>query len=631
MYRISFLKFIIGLIIITLFMLPNDYIQAHSSLEKVNIKDGAQLEKSPKTLEFWFLDPVTIHSNSVVIKDEEGQRVSIEKPVIDPNDKTHIIVKFTEPLEHGDYTVRMEAIALDGDVFNESLKFTVLESPDVVQAQLNLVQTSPKDGEIVSESINEMSLWFNQPAELSMIGIFDDRRQQVTVTEITQDSEDPKRIRVTFDQSLQPGTYQVSWFSKPDKNAEGFVGDRMGIYYFAVKEYTAINAGSGEPIRDWFKNINGKQMSYWLAFIGLCLLVGGSIFQRFINKELATKNWRIISWILVGITGIGLSLYLFYQRSEIPNISKTEFFSLKISWLPIVQFTLLLLGMWIKRMGYLFFAVSMVLFSFYVGHSSYPRYGGGLSMTVNALHLLAVAVWFGGVFGLLLLSPKSNKFEWFKDKGKAFSKWAMFSIIVIMVTGLWMTGKYVPSFSVSSFVESVWGRSLVIKIGLFLLIILIGFLQSRSLRSFSEKKASIFKIRLGIEGLYGLLILFFAAILVVATPSAAEQGVYPDQVIRGGVSVTTHVTPLVPGYSEITITFDGPEKMEEVIIKLEMPPSWEKTNRAFKISEGVYKITGLNIHAAGTTNMEVQAKDENGKVLTFPFKIVSPGEIRFNE
>jgi copper transport protein len=69
----------------------------------------------------------------------------------------------------------------------------------------------------------------------------------------------------------------------------------------------------------------------------------------------------------------------------------------------------------------------------------------------------------------------------------------------------------------------------------------------------------------------------------------------------------------------------------EVYVDMAMPPYWGVEYRAFKVKDGEYRLTGNLLHAAGTINMVVKFKMENGEKIELSYKIVVPGKIRFNE
>jgi copper transport protein len=75
-------------------------------------------------------------------------------------------------------------------------------------------------------------------------------------------------------------------------------------------------------------------------------------------------------------------------------------------------------------------------------------------MGVNGLHLLSVSVWLGGLMALVVMRPKDNSLSWFKEVGLAYSKWTFWSMMVIIGTGVWMSYRFVPSFSLGSLIVS---------------------------------------------------------------------------------------------------------------------------------------------------------------------------------
>ncbi len=81
----------------------------------------------------------------------------------------------------------------------------------------------------------------------------------------------------------------------------------------------------------------------------------------------------------------------------------------------------------------------------------------------------------------------------------------------------------------------------------------------------------------------------------------------------------------------LTMNFNNKD-IEKVEVTLSIPDMhYNVTYNAFKVDKGVFKLTGNLLHTAGTMNMNVKAKKFNGKSIKFSFKIVIPGETRFNE
>lgn len=623
--RLLFLGFILAI------TFPGLQTNAHSNVEKTFPENGAKLVESPQMLEVWFQDPVQIHSNTFVIKNEDGKQFETKRAFKDKENKGHIIASLDKTLPPGKYKVEINTIALDGYVSKEFYRFEVVQKEqlqETIKLPVKLLKASPTDGEVVNGTVQTLHLWFNQPVKMSAVGVFDDKKRGLTIEEKV-DPNDPNHVVISFDQEIKNGTYQVSWFAQPiNANA---LSERMGVFYFTVNEFTAINPPQPAPNIDWFANINVKQMSYWIVFTGFSLLFGLSWFNQIINTRPDMRKWKNQSYFLIGLAVIGEVLFLQTLRAEIPDLPFAEFLLLKLSWISLVQLGLLFLGLIIHKWSVYVYGISLVLFPFVVGHASYPRYGGLVAMGVNAVHLLAIAIWLGGLFALITMAPKTERLDWLKTNARKFSKWALGSVVLVVLTGLWMTYNFVPTFSAQSFIQSVWGRTIIIKIVLLLIMVMLAYFQQKGIRSLSDKFIKGFNIRLYTEFLYGMMILFFAGILVVSTPGAAEQGVYPKELTKDGINLGVEISPLYPGHNEFTLTFDKNSNIKNVTVKLSMPPNWQKTNRAFKVDDRTFKLTGMNLHAAGTTYMEVKAEKDNGDEVVYPFKIVIPGEVRFNE
>lgn len=606
---------------------------AHSTLEETNPSEGERLTESPSTLEFWFQDPVVLHAESIQLKSQSGTRIELEDTRVDPDDKTHIISNLNDELPPGSYVAMISVIALDGDIMEENLNFQVVKKEKTQQqTDFEIIQNYPEDGEITDGSPRKMNLWFNQPADITAIGVFDDRQQSISIKEPVMNPDDPNHVIIEFNEELPKGSYQVTWYARPAASEDISLPDTIGVFYFAVDEFTAIQQPSeGEPVGSaWFASIGLKQTGYWLFFIGMMALFGLAFFHTVIHKEAASLKRNPLSFFLLFFVFTGVVLVLVAQKSELESLSFIQFLSLKFVWIPLLQIGLLLLGVFLTKVRLLFFAAALLLIPFITGHAAYPRYGGYFSMFMNALHLMASSIWIGGLLGLLTFPKKEEMKKFLRSTLPAFSNWAFVSLSVIIVTGLYMTMKYVPSYTIESFWKSEWGKTIVLKMALTLAILVIGFFQRRLIKKLTEKAVSKVAKRVRVEIIYAALFLLFASVLVVSTPGSAEQGVYPAIIEKEDVELDVRFSPLKLGLNVLTMDFEG-EPIEEVEVTLSMPPNYQVNYKAFQVEEGVFKLTGNLLHAAGTMNMTVTAEKSNGEEVEFAFRVVIPGEMRFNE
>ncbi|WP_372869475.1 copper resistance protein CopC [Planomicrobium okeanokoites] len=602
-------------------------------MEETNPSEGERLTESPSTLEFWFQDPIVLHAESIQLKSPSRNGIELEDTRVDPDDKTHIISNLNEELPPGNYTVRISVIALDGDILEEKLNFEVVAQEKAQQqTSLEILRNYPEDGEITEGSPQKIDLWFNQPADITAIGVFDDRQQSISIKEPVMDPEDPNHVIVEFNEELPKGSYQVTWYARPEASENLSLPDTIDVFYFAVDEFTAIQQpNEGEPVGSaWFASMGLKQTGYWFFFIGIMALFGLAFFHTVIHKEAASLKRNPLSFFLLFFVFTGVLLVLVAQKSELDSLSFTQFLSLKFVWIPLVQIGLLLLGVFLTKARLLFFAAALLLIPFITGHAAYPRYGGYFSMFMNALHLLAASIWIGGLLAMLTFSKKEEMKKFLRSTLPAFSNWAFISLAVIIVTGLYMTMKYVPSYTIESFWGSEWGKAIVLKMALTLAVLVIGFFQRRLIKRLTEKAVSKVLNRLRVEIIYAALLLLFASVLVVSTPGSAEQGVYPATIEKEDIELDVSFSPLKLGLNVLTMDFEG-EPIEDVEVMLSMPPNYQVNYKAFQVEEGVFKLTGNLLHAAGTMNMTVTAKKPDGEKVEFDFRVVIPGEMRFNE
>jgi copper transport protein len=630
------IKFLLMLSFVSVFILsifPGVSAYAHSSLVRTLPEGGAKVETSPSTIELWFKDPVVLHSNALKVIDSSGRSFQLGNTYIDPNNQSHIIGELTEPLPANRYNIEINVIALDGDIITEKFFFEVLKDGPKQKGPLKLVKQIPNDGQIIKGNPNKIDLWFNQETELTAIGVFDRNQQPVKLKEPYQDPLDPTHIIVEFDQSLAKGTYQVTWYGHPSKKGASSQPDSLDVSYFAVDEFTPIEEGSKTtPVKKaWFPDMGLKQLGYWLIFIGLSILFGSSLFIQIISKDLKqNRKWKFISLGLIFITMAGVTLLILQQRMELLDLPLSEFFTLKFISVPIIQVILLLLGLIFRRIKTFAFGLALFMTPFVMGHASYPRYGGYFTIFINELHLFGASIWMGGLLALITLVKKNEVSDFIGKSALKFSRLAFWSLIVIIFSGIIMTIRYIPSFSVESFLESQWGKAVIIKALLTTLVVLVGYLQRKTIKRFTGNLINKFKIRGINEIVYGTLILLFASILVVSTPSAAEQGIYPEEE-RYEQDLNVEMSPLKPGLNVLTIDLKEKSDIENIRVKVTMPPDYSVEYNAFKTDENTFKITGNIIHAAGTLFMEIEAIKENGDSNTYQYTIVVPGEVRFNE
>ncbi|MCI3931713.1 copper resistance CopC/CopD family protein [Streptomyces sp. AN091965] len=99
----------------------------------------------------------------------------------------------------------------------------------------------------------------------------------------------------------------------------------------------------------------------------------------------------------------------------------------------------------------------------------------GLAMPVDVLHLLAVAVWLGGVVALLLCLYRAPLID--ANAVRRFSGVAFGSVVALAGTGLYQSWRQVGSWT--ALVETDYGQLLLIKVGLVVVLVGIASVSRR--------------------------------------------------------------------------------------------------------------------------------------------------------
>ncbi len=169
-------------------------------------------------------------------------------------------------------------------------------------------------------------------------------------------------------------------------------------------------------------------------------------------------------------------------------------------------------------------------------------------------HLLAAALWSGGL--LLLLAV------WFKERPEAgrfalvFSKWALISFLALWVTGILSTLKYLPSLEYLFY--TAWGKWLIAKAAVSLLVAVTAFLIRRRLKKGELPRGSLLKIDVGL--LAGIVLC--VGILTYQTPLPVNEPLNYHK-MGTDLHVTLRISPNAPGDNRFTVKIWLPEWVGE--------------------------------------------------------------------
>lgn len=240
-----------------------------------------------------------------------------------------------------------------------------------------------------------------------------------------------------------------------------------------------------------------------------------------------------------------------------------------------------------------------------------------LAVLMDFLHLLSMALWLGGIMALLVILPglaerqavQEDKKTFYWSIIQRFSRWAFLFVIILIVSGIYSSLQHVPT--VHSLFNTTYGQLLLAKIGLMLVMIVLGgfhFLRGK-------KQTKKLGYSVGMEFGLGIVILLIAALLTnvqtaMSSPGPIEKTLRTEE----NNEVTLMVTPNEVGDNLIQVNLSNEGKpiaeIEQLTITMqpldsprgEIKLQMREKNTGTFSSKSIITMPGKwNIHVHGLT------------------------------
>jgi copper transport protein len=289
-------------------------------------------------------------------------------------------------------------------------------------------------------------------------------------------------------------------------------------------------------------------------------------------------------------------------------------------WLAAFALSLLSFVMLYRNIGIdLLWVALLWLFESLNGHAAAfePR---AQTILLDLIHMGAAALWIGGLLMLIVL--------WFNSKDDAaeffprFSSAAGASLILLIVTGIVSTFIFLPDIRYAT--ETQWGRLLLIKSALVLIVIVSGTLLRVFYRKRSLRKVSVL---LRVDAILAILITAIVGVFTYLSPLPVNQPL-SWHVMGDKIHMTTQITPNVPGINDFTVKVWLPEdlgKPKQVQLRLrnlnlpdiapiDVPLTYTEDpvpEESYGLKRHTYKARGAYIPYPGYWNIEVRVMDTN--------------------
>lgn len=480
----------------------------------------------------------------------------------------------------------------------------LLLSAAPASAHAVLLRTEPSPQSTVKEAPGEVRLHFSESVEAAFgaVRIFDVDGKRV---------DEGKRVSagggrtVVVPADLADGTYTVTWRVV---STDGHL--IRGAFQFYVGAPSTISpvpieadAGAGSVVGWGFGAVRFAWYSALLAVIGLVVVrrfvwtpaaAAAGLARSDAAARVARRFGRLLPWAWSALLVAWLARLVF-QTASVSGLSVGESARPAIlgdvletsfgeSWLAGLGFTLLtgLAVAGLTRRTDLFgvrsetwlsvlvaAAAGLALAVANMGHAR-TEANPTLGVPSAAIHLLAVAVWVGGLAALLVLAaaawpavPGGDRNGLAGRLVARFSRLALAAVAVLVVTGI--LNSVLDLATVTDLWRTTYGRVLSAKIGLLVVALLFGAwhlrVTPRRLAATDPAGAAsrAFRRSSALELVVLAAVVGFASALVALVPgrSLAEQARGPVAETRqlGDYTVQLFIDPSSPGRNEIHVTF----------------------------------------------------------------------------
>lgn len=461
--------------------------------------------------------------------------------------------------------------------------FTILTFllPLDVAAHANFVESDPAPNSVVEQAPTTARIRFSEPLETSYSRVVLNSGDSgpVSTADSRVDPEDAYVLLLDLP-ALPQGQYTLQWRTLSQVDGHSM----QGFIPFAIGDPSAVNAPlvlppplpnplALPPLDD--------VVVRWISALTLAVLIGSQIFRLYVwepnhASETATDafdGWTArleliaavgavvatIAALLLASYRAETSLLTFMTGSRVGMILVLRL-ALTLGLLAVIWRVVEYRAVWVLSLG-----ISALLSLSLLSHSAVPQTEGsavanalttGLAILLDLLHLLGTAAWVGGLpaMGLGLLALRHD------DSGTRnqaatltlarFTALATAAIMILATTGTFAALQHMSS--ISELWTTTYGLALLLKLGLFGLLLLLGGYNRWRLGPLlgraAHTTATLQTMRriVGGEAAISVALLLAVGVLTAVAPArsaTASGGKFADTARVGDVTLGLQVAP----------------------------------------------------------------------------------------
>lgn len=525
--------------------------------------------------------------------------------------------------------------------------------PSIFSAHAYIKQSMPLENEILEKPPKEVTIQFDesiQPAFHS-IKVFDSEGNRVDKENGQIDPKQPSVLKSGLKKNLSEGTYRIKWkvVSSDGHPVEGVIPFQIGTESQGTSGLHNETEGY-TPKADLI-------MIRWLQYLSNASYVGLLFFYMAILPKGYRKN-RTADQLFLRMYGISFVLLFMSILLSLPLQATIES---GLPWSEVFSFQLLenvlsntAFGQtWIYQAAIL---LTLGLITSFIGMAESTKkvivwacFGLGIALlltktftshaaagnnqlvkiSMDFVHLLAASIWVGSLIGFAALLPWRKRAETKQDyllMVNRFSKWGIILVLLLTFTGVFGILLYIPTLS--SLFQTAYGKVLVSKIILFLLMVILAalnFMKGKRKRG-RGLAASIWG-----EFTVGLMILIISVVLTNLPTAMQSPGPFKEsKTVTHSNQVTLRVTPNRIGENLYEVTLKDRQgqpikNIEQLHLTFTMPEMdmGKETVNLTKIADGKYQVQGLHFSMAGKWNVHVHVLTKSLESIDTDFSVLA--------
>lgn len=524
-----------------------------------------------------------------------------------------------------------------------------------VSAHAYITNSNPSENEILETAPKKVYIEFNEKIQtgFNVLNVLNSSGERVDKKNVVINSDTEKSMEVDLKSDLPNDIYTIEWRVV---SADGH--SVSGMIPFSIGE---LPEGATFPTQQDSGNLSSfisTMINKGFLYVGFSIYMGLLLFYTiwFKNDKLPTelvkrtKRTSIIALFLLAISIIS-SLVIQTQSyagegllaSMKPSNLLETLTSTKEGTIWIVQMILLAIlflahrSIWTKEAylkrkhwiipGLAF--IGIMLSKAFLGHPSSSPYET-VAIMFDFFHLVAASIWLGGMIVIILFlkegifAKEGEGHDLYWASMERYSLWALFTVAVLAITGAINASLLIPDFH--SLVSTTYGKVLLIKIGLLVLMLIFGayHLVSRLLL----RKKDFYKKSIIMEITLGILILFVTtAFTQIQTPTLPiDLPFYEEAELGYNENISLSITPKKTGVQNQyeVFVFDNNRKpidpVEQITISLRQGEK-EMSFPLTKEKEGHYVAENLQLNQPGKWDVEIHVLTDKLESLDISYSI----------